>query len=333
VAQIEEITKVPQKFRYPFFHGIAMVALDKYVYSLFGRTHLDLNDDEQDFLLGEMDDRKAFYEALDKTHRHITPQELFGIKAIVMYIHALAVTKKNVPPLLKEPINLVRDIKLLVEKHKNDDPALAVTGQPMLFWSGIRDSDKTYNSSKMKAKNKRKHDYFYSPLKEGSYKAEKPTRMPCKICQACIAPDCTKCEFCVDMIRFGGPGRLRKPCQLRKCLQPLLPLDVCCFICGLDGWYAEANVRLVDRPPGTCALMECKFCEEVTHPTCVTDYGVDGYIRMDLPNHWECPRCIKNKNANAASSTSSEPGPSPEKMIKKEEPPEDKVLHDASIIK
>ena len=163
-----------------------------------------------------------------------------------MYIHALAVSKKNVPPLLKEPINLVRDIKLLVERHKNDDPALAVTGQPMLFWSGIRDSDKTYNSSKMKAKNKRKHDYFYSPLKEGSYKAERPTRMPCKICQACIAPDCTKCEFCVDMIRFGGPGRLRKPCKLRKCLQPLLPLDVCCFICGLDGWYAEANMRLVE---------------------------------------------------------------------------------------
>ena len=78
--------------------------------------------------------------------------------------------------------------------------------------------------------------------------------------------------------------------------------------------------------------MECKFCGEVTHPTCVTDYGVDGYIRMDLPNYWECPRCIKNK-ANAASSTSAEPGPSPEKMIKKEEPPEDKVLHDASIIK
>ena len=97
------------------------------------------------------------------------------------------------------------------------------------------------------------------------------------------------------------------------------------------------NVKIIfflySRPPGTCALMECKFCGEVTHPTCVTDYGVDGYIRMDLPNYWECPRCIKNKNANAASSTSAEPGPSPEKMIKKEEPPEDKVLHDASIIK
>ena len=74
VAQIEEITKVPQKFRYPFFTELQWFALDKYVYSLFGRTHLDLNDDEQDFLLGEMEERKEFYAALDKTHRHITPQ-------------------------------------------------------------------------------------------------------------------------------------------------------------------------------------------------------------------------------------------------------------------
>ena len=26
---------------------------------------------------------------------------------------------------------------------------------------------------------------------------------------------------------------------------------------------------------------------------CVTDYGVEGFIKMDMPNSWECPRCIK----------------------------------------
>ena len=97
-------------------------------------------------------------------------QELFGIKAIVMYIHALAVSKKNVPPLLKEPINLVRDIKLVVEKHKNDDPALAVTGQPMLFWYGIKNSGLSFHTIKMKNKSKRKQEYFSSPLKDGGLK-------------------------------------------------------------------------------------------------------------------------------------------------------------------
>ena len=41
--------------------------------------------------------------------------------------------------------------------------------------------------------------------------------------------------------------------------------------------------------------MECCLCEEISHPTCVTDYGVDGFIKMDLPNSWECPKCLKVK--------------------------------------
>ena len=39
--------------------------------------------------------------------------------------------------------------------------------------------------------------------------------------------------------------------------------------------------------------MECTICMEVSHPMCVTDYGVEGFIKMDMPNSWECPRCIK----------------------------------------
>lgn len=217
--------------------------MDKYVYAVLGRTHLDLSEEEMNLLLGNEEERKQYIDNLAQYKRNITPQELFGIKTIVMYIHALAVSKKNVPPLLKEPINLVRDIKLVVESHKNDDPANAVTGQPLLYWPGIK-NDKGY--SKVKSKAKKKTDYFYSPLKEGSYKPDKPVRVPCKICQACIRPDCTQCEFCLDMIRYGGIGRLRKPCKLRTCLQPLLPLEVCCNICGLDGWYAEPTMRLVE---------------------------------------------------------------------------------------
>ena len=75
-------------------------------------------------------------------------------------------------------------------------------------------------------------------------------------------------------------------------------------------------IKFSSRPPGTCALMECIFCEEVVHPTCVTDYGVDGFIRMDLPNSWECPKCIKSKQDSESNTSSS--GPSPNKSIKTE---------------
>ena len=109
------MTKVPQKFRFPFFTELQWYALDKYVYALLGRTHLEFSEEEQCLLLGSEDERTQHLESLEQHHRHVTAQEIFGIKAIIMYIHALPVSKKNVPPLLKEPINLVRDIKLVVE--------------------------------------------------------------------------------------------------------------------------------------------------------------------------------------------------------------------------
>ena len=66
--------------------------LDKYVYALLGRTHLNLDDEEEEELLGTPDERRNFLDGC--AQRFLTPQELFGIKAIVMYIHALPVSKK-----------------------------------------------------------------------------------------------------------------------------------------------------------------------------------------------------------------------------------------------
>ena len=96
-----------------------------------------------------------------------------------------------------------------------------------------------------------------------------------------------------SVINFGGMGKLKLPCEAKECLQPLLPLKICCDICGLDGWFAETKMRLVKRPPGTCALMECTLCKAIVHPTCMPDFEVDGFIKLDLPNSWECPKCIK----------------------------------------
>ncbi len=250
VAQIEEMTKVPQKFRFPFFTELQWYALDKYVYALLGRSHLEFDEDTKLRLLGTADERKHFKDALAQSPRHITPQEIFGLKAIIMYIHALAVSKKNVPYLLRHPINLVRDVRVVVDSHKEDDPAKAVTGQPLLFWPGIKHDPGYAKTRGVKGSKKGRpqvHDeYTYTPIKDERGEPVKIDRIPCKICQACIRPDCTKCETCYDMIRYGGPGRLRRPCRLRQCIQPLLPNGVCCHICDLDGWYAEPNMRLVE---------------------------------------------------------------------------------------
>jgi F-box/leucine-rich repeat protein 10/11 len=47
VAHIEEVTRVPNKFRFPFFTEMLWYLLDRYIHCLYGRTHLDLPDEEK----------------------------------------------------------------------------------------------------------------------------------------------------------------------------------------------------------------------------------------------------------------------------------------------
>ncbi|KAL3789146.1 hypothetical protein HJC23_012235 [Cyclotella cryptica] len=41
--------------------------------------------------------------------------------------------------------------------------------------------------------------------------------MRCGECEACTRDDCGKCNFCKDKPKFGGPGRLKQTCELKKC--------------------------------------------------------------------------------------------------------------------
>ena len=52
-------------------------------------------------------------------------------------------------------------------------------------------------------------------------------------------------------------------------------------------------MSLIDRPIETNSLMECSSCQEITHPSCHTDYGVEGQISDITPNSWFCPKCMK----------------------------------------
>ena len=67
-------------------------------------------------------------------HVHLTQYELHGLKAIVMYLHALPTSKKCVPELITDPIALIRDVRTVVEQHRYDKPELARTCKPVLEW-------------------------------------------------------------------------------------------------------------------------------------------------------------------------------------------------------
>ena len=42
-------------------------------------------------------------------------------------------------------------------------------------------------------------------------------RGQCGSCLACARDDCGQYRYCLDMVKFGGPGKKRQACILRKC--------------------------------------------------------------------------------------------------------------------
>eukprot|EP00088_Acartia_fossae_P039647 TRINITY_DN4126_c0_g1_i2.p1 TRINITY_DN4126_c0_g1~~TRINITY_DN4126_c0_g1_i2.p1 ORF type:complete len:935 (+),score=174.46 TRINITY_DN4126_c0_g1_i2:37-2841(+) len=273
VAEIEELTKVPNMYRFPFFTEMQWYALDKYVYALLGRSHLQVDHETKLRLFGDKYTQTEVRKQLEE-HQHVTPQELYGLKAIVMFIHSLPVTRKCLPSLLSDPVSLIKDIRTIIDTHKEDDPSLAVTGRPLLYWTGLK-QDK---SAVLKAKNKARRD-----LKDE--KPEIAERVACKSCENCQVKECGKCSKCTSYPR--------KMCERRRCENKVLHPSTTCVLCGLDGWYAETSMTLIDRPRETSNLMECSCCREVTHPTCHTDYGVEGQISEITRNSWFCPKCMK----------------------------------------
>lgn len=440
IAQVEDSTKVPQKFRYPFFTEMLWYVLARYVYRLLGRSHLE----------GELS-REA--EAQMQPHVHLTLQELYGLKDIVMYLYDLPSAKKNVPELIRDPVALIKDMRCLVERHCKDSAEAAVTGVPILhpdmncvpqrptviastaelvagdachgvdgvvptivrengfaaapavdpttpstvttttpFASPQPANAVPQSAAQTPPSAPNAETAFVSPQSvvsshrtgpRGPYKKHKdrnssggggndsasngvggigaassttsatdtPTksngtasgttgtnektsgsgggssanaprrrRTRCKTCAACQRSDCGECSFCLDMVKFGGPGRAKQTCTMRQCLQPMLPVTAQCVICHLDGWRqtpVSPQAKQQAGQEGPSALMECSVCYEIAHPDCSAQAhhqrnGGDvaaapagdernggGVVNEDLPNSWECPTCCSSgKNSD-----------------------------------
>jgi len=51
----------------------------------------------------------------------------------------------------------------------------------------------------------------------GEGKGGKKRARRCGVCEACMRSDCGKCNHCKDMTKFGGSGKSKQACILRKC--------------------------------------------------------------------------------------------------------------------
>uniref|UniRef100_A0A7N8Y692 Lysine-specific demethylase 2B n=1 Tax=Mastacembelus armatus TaxID=205130 RepID=A0A7N8Y692_9TELE len=220
---------------------------------------------------------------------HLTEFELNGLRTLVEKLESLPDSKKSFPEGLENPQALLEDIKVLLKEHAEDDPKLAITGVPVVFWPkktikvGIFHVPPVYNP----------HAYPQnSPVEalsasRGTSGARR-RRTRCRKCEACLRTECGECHFCKDMKKFGGPGRMKQSCIMRQCIAPVLPHTAVCLVCGEAG--KEDTVE-DEEEKFNLMLMECSICNEIVHPNCLKVKDSNGVVNDELPNCWECPKC------------------------------------------
>ncbi|XP_051907376.1 lysine-specific demethylase 2B-like isoform X2 [Hippocampus zosterae] len=219
---------------------------------------------------------------------HLTEFEINGLKRLVEKLESLPEHKREVPEGLENPLGLLEDMKVVLKEHADDDPKLAITGLPVVFWSK--------KTLKARPPHRPKPKMVTSPAsalkvpagRGGGTSGARRRRTRCRKCEACLRTECGDCHFCKDMKKFGGPGRMKQSCIMRQCIAPVLPHTAVCVVCGEAG--KEDTVE-EDEEKFQLMLMECSICNEIVHPHCLKVKDSSGVVNDELPNCWECPTC------------------------------------------
>ncbi|XP_042340243.1 lysine (K)-specific demethylase 2Aa isoform X2 [Plectropomus leopardus] len=308
ICNIEDRTRVPLKFRFPFYYEMCWYVLERYVFSMTKTSYLtpefqkhtlgiglkkppssdpaseQVKEEEQDDGSDEEDSEQQSEKPAVKVH--LTPLELEGMWNLLGKLEALPSNKKCVPAGIHNAPALITHIKALLKEHANDNPKLSYTGKPIIRWpkrpSWYQPPPPPPPPPRPKLATT---PIVPRPQKPASSMSVlRRRRVRCKRCEACMRPECGDCNFCRDMKKFGGPGKLKQTCVLRQCLSPGLPLSAVCEICK------EPNQEETGDPSLT--LMECSNCAQIVHPACLTVQG-EGVVNKDLPSCWECPKCVQ----------------------------------------
>uniref|UniRef100_A0A8B9KGP8 [histone H3]-dimethyl-L-lysine(36) demethylase n=1 Tax=Astyanax mexicanus TaxID=7994 RepID=A0A8B9KGP8_ASTMX len=289
IYSIEDRTRVPTKFRYPFYYEMCWYVLERYLYSLtntsylipeFQKHSLGLKRDPSncDTLNGHAkeEDETPSPPSRPGVKVHLTPFELEGLWNLLGKLESLPSHKKCVPAGIHNAPALLHDMRALLKEHANDNPKLAYTGRPIVKWPK-RPPPFPAPVGRPKLATT---PIIPRPTKPASSMSVlRRRRVRCKRCEACLRAECGDCNFCRDMKKFGGPGKLKQTCVLRQCLAPGLPLSAVCEICE------EGNQDTGEE------LMECSNCAQIAHPSCLKVPG-EGVVNKDLPSCWECPKCV-----------------------------------------
>lgn len=332
IYTIEDRTRVPAKFRYPFYYEMCWYALERYLYCLTSTSHLtpefqkyslgigltpadletrngddiDSDDEKEELDIKVMEEVEVKEEPVTPINARapvLTPFELEGLWNLLGKLEELPPHKKCVPEGIKNAAALLQDMRNVLSERATDDLKLAYTGEPIVKWP---ERPSWYQPPTPPApvlyRPRLAPTLTHKPLgqrpkKSCSLSALRRRRVRCKRCAGCCRKECGKCQACQDMRKFGGSGRMKKGCMMRQCITPALPNTARCAICG-EGEGDESDVN-------SLTLMECTICSQIAHRQCIKEPG-EGKINKDLPSCWECPKCYQGKGSGSESSSDEE---------------------------
>nr|XP_061792053.1 lysine-specific demethylase 2A-like [Nerophis lumbriciformis] len=285
ICNLEDRTRVPMKFRHPFYYELCWYVLERYIFSLTKKSYLTPEfqklslDNEDKSVNEEVSERKS-----DRPAVHLTPLELEGLWNLVGKLESLPSNKKCVPQGIQNSMELITRMKAILKEHANDDPKQSYTGKPIVKWPKMISNYQPVLPPPIRPKLTAASVMPRPQKPASSISVLRRRRVRCKRCEACMRSECGDCNFCRDMKKFGGPGKLKQTCVLRQCLSPGLPLSAVCEICK------ETNQD--ETGDHFFTLMECSNCAQIVHPSCLVVRG-EGIINKDLPSCWECPKCVQ----------------------------------------
>ncbi|XP_034036915.1 lysine-specific demethylase 2A isoform X2 [Thalassophryne amazonica] len=329
IYNIEDRTRVPVKFRYPFYYEMCWYVLERYLYCLTNISHLSpefqkyslgigltradikienpTGNDTSSVGNGDTEELKVNVDGITEEETHVfkpdavlTPFELEGLWNLLGKLEELPAHKKCVPAGIVNYSALLEDMRAVLKQHANDNPKMSYTGEPIVKWPRRPSwyqppAPPVLCRSRLAPTLHKPHGK--RPRRRCSISALRRRRVRCKRCAGCCRKECGRCHYCHDMRKFGGTGRMKKGCIMRQCLTPALPNTARCAICGV-GESEESN-------PVTHVLMECSVCSQIAHRKCIKEPG-EGKINKDLPSCWECPKCYQGKGSTSESSSDEE---------------------------
>uniref|UniRef100_A0A672IVI1 [histone H3]-dimethyl-L-lysine(36) demethylase n=1 Tax=Salarias fasciatus TaxID=181472 RepID=A0A672IVI1_SALFA len=316
IYNIEDRTRVPAKFRYPFYYEMCWYALERYLYCLTNISHLtpefqkyslgiadlearngtsngiDSDDENEEIKIKVEEDMEVKEEPVTpfNTRVHVlTPFELEGLWNLLGKLEELPPHKKCVPEGINNAAALLQDMRAVLSERASDNLNQAYTGEPIVKWPKRPSWYQPPTPPPPVLYRPRLAPALHKPLgqrpnKRCSINALRRRRVRCKRCAGCCRKECGSCQACQDMRKFGGSGRMKKGCMMRQCLTPALPNTARCAVCG-EGEGDESGLSAL-------SLMECSACSQIVHRRCEPG---EGKINKDLPSCWECPKCYQGK--------------------------------------